>query len=120
MAMEFHITDNSAAVIAAKNAAVMRAMEAVGIHLEGEAADEPENSPRRDRERKQNRRGQPLRLTSPCVFRDRLTQNRKSRRLDALMFWMFCRAMARTFSLGTRSSSVSSISYPTFLVSSEA
>ena len=47
MGLDFHLTDNSAAVIAAKNAAVMRAMEAVGIHLKGEAADELENSPRR-------------------------------------------------------------------------
>ena len=41
------VSDNSGAVIEAKDAAVRRAMEAIGIHLEGEAADELENSPRR-------------------------------------------------------------------------
>ena len=48
MGLEFHITvDNSALIKAEKNNAVARAMEAVGSHLEGEAADELENSPRR-------------------------------------------------------------------------
>lgn len=41
------VSDNSGAVIEAKDAVVRRAMEAIGIHLEGEAADELENSPRR-------------------------------------------------------------------------
>ena len=45
--MEIHvISDNSGAVIEAKDAAVRRAMEAIGIHLEGETMDELENSPR--------------------------------------------------------------------------
>ena len=48
MGIEFHIkADNSGQVLEAKDAAVRRAMEAIGIHLEGEAADELENSPRR-------------------------------------------------------------------------
>ena len=48
MGMTINIaSDNSGAVIDAKDAAVRRAMEAIGIHLEGEAADELENSPRR-------------------------------------------------------------------------
>ena len=48
MGLEFHITlDNTALVKAEKNNAVARAMESVGTHLEGEAADELENSPRR-------------------------------------------------------------------------
>lgn len=48
MGFEFHVTvGNSALIKAEKNNAVTRAMEKVGIHLEGEAADELENSPRR-------------------------------------------------------------------------
>lgn len=48
MGIEFHIkADNSGQVLESKDAAVRRAMEAVGIHLEGEAMDELENSPRR-------------------------------------------------------------------------
>lgn len=47
MGIEFHITDNSGVFKNAKDEAVRRAMEAVGIHLAGEAADELENSPRR-------------------------------------------------------------------------
>lgn len=47
MVLEFHITDNSGVFKAAKEEAVQRAMESVGLHLEGEAADELENSPRR-------------------------------------------------------------------------
>lgn len=48
MSMTFNIvSDNSGAVIEAKDAAVRRAMEAVGIHLEGEAADALEMDPRR-------------------------------------------------------------------------
>lgn len=41
------VSDNSGAVIEAKNAAVRRAMEGIGIFLEGEAADALEMSPRR-------------------------------------------------------------------------
>lgn len=47
MGLEFHITDNSGVFKSAKAEAVQRAMEAVGLHLAGEAADELENSPRR-------------------------------------------------------------------------
>lgn len=48
MGIEFHIkADNSGQVLEAKNAAVRQAMETIGLHLEGEAADELENSPRR-------------------------------------------------------------------------
>ena len=47
MGLEFHITDNSGVFKSAKAEAVQRAMEAVGLHLSGEAADELENSPRR-------------------------------------------------------------------------
>lgn len=47
MGLEFHITDNSGVFKAAKEEAIQRAMESVGLHLEGEAADELENSPRR-------------------------------------------------------------------------
>lgn len=45
--MDFTITDNSGIFKAAKDEAVARALEAVGLHLEGEAADELENEPRR-------------------------------------------------------------------------
>lgn len=47
MGLEFHITDNSGVFKNAKEEQVQRAMESVGLHLEGEAADELENSPRR-------------------------------------------------------------------------
>lgn len=47
MGLEFHITDNSGIVKAAKAEDVQRAMKSIGLHLEGEAADELENSPRR-------------------------------------------------------------------------
>ena len=46
MSVEFHIkADNSGQVLEAKDAAVRRAMEAIGIHLEGEAADALEMDP---------------------------------------------------------------------------
>lgn len=45
--LNFTITDNSGAFKEAKREAIIRAMEAVGEHLEGEAADELENDPRR-------------------------------------------------------------------------
>lgn len=46
--IEFRMdADNVGAILAAKGEAVQRAMEAIGIHLEGEAKDELENSPRR-------------------------------------------------------------------------
>lgn len=48
MGIEFHIkADNSGQVLEAKDAAVRRAMEAIGIHLEGEAADALEMDPKR-------------------------------------------------------------------------
>lgn len=47
MGLEFQITDNSGVFKAAKEEAVRRAMEAIGLHLEGEAKDELENDPRR-------------------------------------------------------------------------
>ena len=40
------ITDNSGEYIKAKDEAVIRALESIGLHLEGEAADELENDPR--------------------------------------------------------------------------
>lgn len=45
--MHFTITDNSGVFKAAKGEAIARAMESVGLFLEGEAADELENDPRR-------------------------------------------------------------------------
>lgn len=45
--LSFTITDNSGAFINAKNESVIRALEAVGLFLEGECADELENDPRR-------------------------------------------------------------------------
>lgn len=47
MNIETTLTDHSERVKAAKDEAVARALEAVGIHLEGEAKDELENDPRR-------------------------------------------------------------------------
>lgn len=47
MSVDFTITDNSGIFKAAKDEAVARALEAAGLHLEGEAADELENEPRR-------------------------------------------------------------------------
>lgn len=41
------VANNSGMTKAEKDEAVARAMEAIGIHLEGEAADELENAPRR-------------------------------------------------------------------------
>lgn len=41
------VANNSGMTKAEKNNAVARAMESIGLHLEGEAADELENSPRR-------------------------------------------------------------------------
>lgn len=45
MSVEF--IDNSKLVIETKDHAIRRALEAVGVHIEGEAKDELENSPRR-------------------------------------------------------------------------
>lgn len=45
--MNIQFTDNTKEVIEAKNEAVKRALYAVGIHLEGEAKEELENTPRR-------------------------------------------------------------------------
>lgn len=45
--INFTITDNSGEFIRAKDEAVIRVLEAVGGHLEEEAADELENEPRR-------------------------------------------------------------------------
>ena len=47
MGLNFAITDNSGAFIDAKNESVIRALEGVGLFLEGECADELENDPRR-------------------------------------------------------------------------
>ena len=47
MGLEYNITDNSGIILNASKEAIARALEEVGIHLEGEAADELENSPRR-------------------------------------------------------------------------
>lgn len=45
--MDIKITDNSREVIEGKNAAVRRFLEEAGLHLEGQAAKELENDPRR-------------------------------------------------------------------------
>lgn len=45
--MSVKITDNSQQFIDGKDLAIERALNAVGIHLEGEAKDELENKPRR-------------------------------------------------------------------------
>lgn len=45
--MSIRIDDHSQEFINAKDLAIERAMNAIGIHLEGEAKDELENSPRR-------------------------------------------------------------------------
>ena len=45
--VNFTITDNSGVFKAAKGEEIARAMESVGLFLEGEAADELENDPRR-------------------------------------------------------------------------
>lgn len=45
--VNFTITDNSGAFKEVKREAIIRAMEAVGEHLEGEAADELWNDPQR-------------------------------------------------------------------------
>ena len=45
--IKVELTDFSPEVLAAKNDAVLRFLEEAGLHLEGEAADELENSPRR-------------------------------------------------------------------------
>lgn len=45
--LSFTLTDNSGLFKAAKDEDIARALEAAGIHLEGEAKDELENDPRR-------------------------------------------------------------------------
>lgn len=45
--IKVELTDYSPEVLKAKNDAVVRFLEEAGLHLEGEAADELENSPRR-------------------------------------------------------------------------
>ena len=45
--MNVKFTDNTKEAIEAKNAAVKKALYAVGMHLEGEAKEELENTPRR-------------------------------------------------------------------------
>lgn len=45
--MNIKFTDNTKEAIEAKNAAVKKALYAVGMHLEGEAKEELENTPRR-------------------------------------------------------------------------
>lgn len=47
MANDVKITDNSKQVIEAKDVAVLRVLEAIGLFLEGEAKEELENDPRR-------------------------------------------------------------------------
>lgn len=47
MSMTFTITDNSDIIKNAKDEAIVAALEAAGIFLEGEAQDELENAPRR-------------------------------------------------------------------------
>lgn len=45
--LEYTIEDNSGIIKAAKDEAIQRALEGVGIHLANEASDELENKPRR-------------------------------------------------------------------------
>lgn len=47
MQIEYSFDDNSEAIKAAAKEAVERALTAVGLHLQGEAAEELENDPRR-------------------------------------------------------------------------
>ena len=47
MALEWKIEDNSDIILHAKEEAIFAALDDVGLHLQGEAADELENDPRR-------------------------------------------------------------------------
>ena len=47
MALEWKIEDNSDIILHAKEEAIFAALDDVGLHLQGEAADELENEPRR-------------------------------------------------------------------------
>lgn len=47
MRLEYRFDDHREEIKSAEKSALMRVMESVGLHLEGEAADELENDPRR-------------------------------------------------------------------------
>lgn len=47
MPLEWKIEDNSGIILHAKEEAIFAALDDVGLHLQGEAADELENEPRR-------------------------------------------------------------------------
>lgn len=68
--MSFSIkVDNTKEVLAAKREAVERILEAVGLHLEGEAKDELENDPRRvDTSRLKNSITHVVDMSEPAVY----------------------------------------------------
>ena len=70
MGIEFSVkVDNVQEVLATKRGAVERILEAVGLHLEGEAKDELENDPRRvDTTRLKNSISHAVDMSQPAVY----------------------------------------------------